>query len=80
MQVDPIILTLKAPGTKCLTLKRDELLSSYTYCNLRRYTEGPGMVSAAPVLVIESDDLGKAVQAEPMKPVLQAPMPGTVSA
>ena len=38
MQVDPIKPTLKAPGTKRLNLKCDELLSSFAFeFNLRRY-------------------------------------------
>ena len=39
MQVDPIKPTLKAPGSKLLKLKYDELLSSFAFnFNLRRYT------------------------------------------
>ena len=39
VQVDPIKPTLKAPGTKRLKLKYDELLSSFAFkFNLRRYT------------------------------------------
>jgi len=39
VQVDPIKHTLKAPGTKCLKLKYDELLSSFaSNFNLRQYT------------------------------------------
>ena len=38
-QVDPIKPTLKAPGSKRLKLKYDELLSSFAFnFNLRRYT------------------------------------------
>ena len=38
MQVDPIKLTLKAPGTKRLKLKCDEPLSNFAFnINLRRY-------------------------------------------
>jgi hypothetical protein len=41
VQVDPINLILKAPGTKCLTLKYDEPLSNFGFrFNLRRYTTG----------------------------------------
>ena len=44
MQVDPIKLTLQAPGTQRLKLKGDKLLSSFAFnfafkFNLRRYTE-----------------------------------------
>jgi len=39
VQVEPIKSKLKAPGTKCLKLKVDNLLSSVAFeCNLRRYT------------------------------------------
>ena len=38
VRVDPIKLTLKAPGTKGLKLKHDELLSSFGFnLSLRRY-------------------------------------------
>ena len=38
MQVDPMNPTLKAPGTKRLKLKNDELLSNFAFkFNLRRY-------------------------------------------
>ena len=38
MQVDPIKLTLKAPGTQHLKVKCDERLSNFAYnFNLRRY-------------------------------------------
>ena len=38
VQVDPIKPVLKPPGTNCLNLKRDVLLSSFAfYFNLRRY-------------------------------------------
>ena len=41
MQVDPIKPTLKAPGSKRLKLKYDELLSSFGFnFNLRHYTLG----------------------------------------
>ena len=41
-QVDPINPTFKAPGTKRLKQKNDELLSSFAFkINLRRYTMGP---------------------------------------
>ena len=40
MQFDPIKPTFKAPGTKRLTPKHDEPLSSVAFkFNLRRYTE-----------------------------------------
>ena len=39
MQLDPIKPTLKAPGTKCLKLKYDKLLSNFAFkFKLRRYT------------------------------------------
>jgi hypothetical protein len=38
VQADPIKPTLKAPGTKGLKLKYDELVSNFAFkCNLRRY-------------------------------------------
>jgi hypothetical protein len=41
VQVDPIKATLKAPGTKRLKLKSDELLSSFAFnFNMRRYSKG----------------------------------------
>ena len=41
MQVDPIKPTLKAPGTKRLNLKYDELLSDVAFkFKLRRYRKG----------------------------------------
>ena len=41
VQVDPMIPELKAPGAKLLTLKYDELLSSFGFnVNLRRYSWG----------------------------------------
>jgi len=41
VQVNPIKPTLKAPGTKRLTLKYDELLSSCAFnFNLHRYMTG----------------------------------------
>jgi hypothetical protein len=40
VQVDPIKLALKAPGTERLKLKHDGPLSNFTFTfNLRRYTE-----------------------------------------
>ena len=40
MQVDPIKATLKAPGSKRLKLKHDNLLSHFAFrFNLRRYTK-----------------------------------------
>jgi hypothetical protein len=39
VQVDPMKLTLKLPGTKRLKLEFDELLSSFAFkFNLRRYS------------------------------------------
>ena len=43
MQFDPIKLTVKAPGTKCLKQKYDDSLLSLGFkFNLRRYSEGGG--------------------------------------
>jgi hypothetical protein len=40
VHVDPIKPKLKAPGTKCLKLEFDELLSIFAFkINLRRYSE-----------------------------------------
>ena len=40
MQVETLKPVLKAPGTKCLKLKCDKLLSSFAFnCNLRHYTK-----------------------------------------
>jgi hypothetical protein len=40
VQVDPFKPTLKAPGTKRLTLKSDELLSNFAFkFSFRRYTQ-----------------------------------------
>jgi len=42
VQVEPIKPTLKAPGSKCLKLPYDELLSSFAFkFDLRRYNEAP---------------------------------------
>ena len=58
MQVDPIKPTLKAPGTKRLELKYDELLSSFAFnFNLRRYDLTPD----------DADINGKAVQVDSIK-------------
>jgi hypothetical protein len=39
VQVDPVKLTLKAPGSKRLTLKYDGLISTFAFnFNLRRYS------------------------------------------
>jgi len=41
VQVDPVQPTLKAPGTKRLKLKYDDLVSNFTFkFNLRRYNKG----------------------------------------
>jgi len=43
VQVDPIKPSEKAPGTKRLRLKCDELVSSFAFkFDLRRYTMAPG--------------------------------------
>jgi len=50
VQIDPIKLTLKAPGTKRLKLRYDKLLSSFGFkINLRRYIEAMGGLPSAPV-------------------------------
>jgi len=64
VQVDPIKLSLKAPGTKCVKLKYDGLLSSFAFTfNLRRYATRPyqslHIFDESPVL-----PLGQAVQLE----------------
>ena len=42
VQVDPITLTMNAPGTERLKLEYDNLLSSFAFkTNLRCYTQGP---------------------------------------
>ena len=44
VQVDPIKPTLKAPGPKRLTLKRNHPLSSFAFkLNLRRYSKEGGI-------------------------------------
>ena len=48
MQVDPIISTLKAPGTKRLKLEYDKPLSKIGFnCNFRRYKEDQTAYPAA---------------------------------
>jgi len=75
VQVDPIKPTLKAPGNGRLKLKCDILLSSFAIrVNLRRYTpEFPLYMLADIVDVYYVDAYGRAVQIDPMKPVLKAP-------
>jgi len=47
VQIDPINPQLKAPGTKRLNLKCDELLSSFAFeFNLRRYNQEPAEINA----------------------------------
>jgi hypothetical protein len=47
VQVDPIKPTLKAPGTKRLKLKHDEVLSKCAFkINLRRYTQPAARAAA----------------------------------
>ena len=74
MQVDPIKATLKAPGSKRLILKYDELLSSFAFnFNLRRHSRvrrcHPRSDRLHPV-----DVHGKTVQVDPIKPTLTAPI------
>ena len=58
-------LTLKAPGTNCLKLEYDEVVTSFAFkSNLRRYILGG---SKQPHLH------GRAVQLDPMKPTVKAP-------
>ena len=48
MQVNPIKLTLKAPGTKRLRLKHDEPLPSFAFkFNLRRYNKADAVKLSA---------------------------------
>ena len=45
MQVDPVKLMLKPPGTQHLKLKCDILLSTFAFkFNLRRYTVGRDLI------------------------------------
>ena len=72
MQVDPIKLTLKAPGTKILKLAYDELRSSFAFkFNLRRYNQVYNRRRAKPVhRATRSFDAaahGKAVQVDGIK-------------
>jgi hypothetical protein len=76
---------LKPPGTKRLTLKCDEPLSSFAFkLNLRRYIAAADGVSAAArhdvrngrsaaAAGVRAGSLGKAVQVHPIKPTLKAP-------
>ena len=58
MQLDPINLALKAPGTKRLKLKSDETLPSFAFkFNLRRYTMGDD----SDVEILDGDSAAPAV-------------------
>ena len=47
MQVDPIKLTLKAPGIKLLKLEHDKSLSNFAFkFNLRCYIEASGQIQS----------------------------------
>ena len=74
MQVDPIKRTLKAPGTKRLKLKYDQVVSNFAFkINLRRYKK----VAAAKLLMRRAGNVprlrGRVVQVDPMKLTLKAP-------
>ena len=48
MQLDPDQPTLKAPGTECLKLNYDNMLSNFGFnFNLRRYNSAAVLVRAA---------------------------------
>ena len=72
MQVDPIKSTLKAPGTKRLTLTYYEPLSNVAFkYNLCHYIGAAekGIVHGLYALCM----CGRAVQVTPIKPTLKAP-------
>ena len=70
VQVAPIKPTLKAPGTKRLKLKHDELLSNFAFkFTLRRFTVECGRVCRGGCTWRH----GRAVHVDPMKPKLKAP-------
>jgi len=49
LQVDPMELTLKAPGSRRLKLKYDASLSNFAFeFNLRRYSVGAGAAGMEP--------------------------------
>jgi len=50
VQVDPMRLTLKAPGTKRLKQNVDDLLSSFAFkFNLRRYATARKILTSKPM-------------------------------
>ena len=66
MQDNPIKPTLKAPGTKRLKLKYDELLSTFAFkFNLRRYNMDAGL-SSTPVPTPSADGSGETGDNAPM--------------
>jgi len=70
VQVDPVKLTLKAPGAKRLKLTHDSPLLNFAFnFNVRRYTQArrrPAGRRGCPAQV-------RRCRFEPMKPVLKAP-------
>jgi len=65
VQVDPVKPTLNAPGSKCLKLDHEKLLSNFAFnFNLRRYVQHRLLLHTAQ---------GEAVQVDPIKPTLKAP-------
>jgi len=75
VQVDPIEPKLKLPETKRVKLKWDEPLSNFAFkFRLRHYIKGGGvgwMGTGRALLPVHA--IGKAVQVDPMKPMLKAP-------
>ena len=69
VQVDPMKPTMKAPGAKRLKLNSYEMHSNFAFnFNLRPYSLEDGFRSPA-----EYDELGRVVQADPVKPTFEAP-------
>jgi len=70
---------LKGPGARRLKLNCDKLLSSLAFkSNLRRYISVLGVMdgwvqSLSYNITHKVGDLGKAVQVDPMKPMMKAP-------
>ena len=70
VQLDPVKPTLKAPGTRRLTLKSYKLLSTFAFnFNLRRFTVGVPPRGRCGGGATQ----GRAVQVDPIKPTLKAP-------
>jgi len=83
VQVDPVKLTLKAPGTKHLKLKYDKPLSNFAFkFNLRRYNVGDMLSRWSDGRLLSNlhrvrmpaplpaNAPGRAVHVDPMKPKL----------